>query len=92
MYKNFELYLIFINLCGFISMYLDKRYAIKKKRRISEKNLLMIAFLGGALGTWVSMYLNNHKTSKLKFKVGVPLALIFNFLIVTIGLKVLTNV
>lgn len=92
MYKIFGLYLIFINLYGFISMYLDKKYAIKKKRRISEKNLLMIAFLGGALGTWISMYLNNHKTSKLKFKVGVPLALIFNFLVVTIGLKVLTNV
>lgn len=90
--KKFELYLIFINLCGFISMYLDKRYAIKKRRRISEKNLFIIAFLGGALGSWISMYLNNHKTSKLKFKVGMPIALVFNFLIFSIGLKVLTNV
>lgn len=85
-------YVMLINICGFFSMYLDKKYAIKRKRRISERDLLTIAFLGGALGSWASMYINHHKTSKVKFKLGIPFALVLNLFVISMSLKVLTNV
>lgn len=85
-------YVILINICGFFSIYLDKKYAIKKRRRISERDLLTIAFLGGALGSLVSMHINHHKTSKVKFKIGIPFALVLNLFVISMCLKVLTNV
>lgn len=71
-------YILIINILGFVQMYIDKKYAIKHKRRISEKHLMITAFIGGAFGTWISMYLNRHKTAKMKFKIGIPLAFFLN--------------
>lgn len=71
-------YILIINILGFFQMYIDKKYAIKHKQRISEKRLIVTAFIGGALGTWISMYLNRHKTAKFKFKIGIPLAFFLN--------------
>ena len=44
------IYLIGINLAGFIIMGVDKKRAIRGAWRISEASLFCIAFLGGALG------------------------------------------
>ena len=61
---------------------LDKYYAIKKKRRISEKALLMPAYFMAALGAILGMIIFNHKTSKKKFRFLVPLAMIENIAII----------
>ena len=34
--------------------------------------LLIIAFIGGSIGSWLGMYLFRHKTKKIKFKFGLP--------------------
>ena len=60
----------------------DKYYAIKKKRRISEKALIMPAYFMGALGAVFGMIIFNHKTSKKKFRFLVPLAIIENIVII----------
>ncbi len=57
---------------------LDKRRAKKKKRRVSEKFLLVSALCMGAVGALCGMLLFNHKTKKPKFKFGVPALLILN--------------
>jgi len=73
--KYIFLYLILINAYGFLLMLLDKRKAIKQRRRIPEHTLMTVAFLGGSIGSIAGMYLFRHKTKHLKFIVGLPLIL-----------------
>ena len=51
----------------------DKLLAKLQKRRIREAVLLSCAFLLGGCGAMFGMVLFNHKTSKLKFRILVPL-------------------
>ncbi len=66
--------LLLWNLITFIQFGLDKYFAIKRKRRISEASLLMFAFLLGGVGSFLSMYSFRHKTKHIKFKILIPLA------------------
>ncbi len=72
------IYLILLNSLSFLCFLIDKRRAIKKEYRIPESFLLMISFLGGSLGSILGMRSFKHKTKKWKFKIGLPLLLIFN--------------
>lgn len=74
--KNIIIYLVSINIIGFLAMWLDKRKAQKGKWRIQEKTLFMITFLGGGVGTIAGMYTFRHKTQKLAFTIGFPAILI----------------
>lgn len=81
---NFEIisiYIVIINLAGFFSMVIDKKRAINKKYRISEKNLFLIAILGGSLGSILAMNLIHHKTKHWYFKFGIPLILLLQIFI-----------
>lgn len=60
----------------------DKILAHKKKRRIRESTLILPAFLLGGAGALFGMVVFNHKTSKLKFRILVPLATLLNIAIV----------
>lgn len=75
-------YLLLINVIGFASMGIDKRRAEKRLWRISEKTLLIIAFVGGALGSYLGMQIFRHKTKHIKFTILVPLALIAHVFII----------
>lgn len=70
------IYILIINLCGFLSMYIDKRRAISHKWRIKEKTLFIFALLGGALGSIVGMYTFRHKTKHWYFVIDMPLIFI----------------
>ncbi|MBR4891235.1 MAG: DUF1294 domain-containing protein [Clostridia bacterium] len=56
----------------------DKILAIKDAHRISEKTLILCAFIFGGIGAFAGMMLFRHKTAKTKFKILVPFACIFN--------------
>ena len=60
-------YLIIINIIAFFAYGIDKRFAIKKKWRISEQTLIGLGFIGGALGAIIGMYVWHHKTKKVLF-------------------------
>ena len=79
--KNIIIYLIIINLITLLAMYIDKKKAKKAKRRISEKTLFTLVFLGGGIGGIVGMYAFRHKTKKMRFVVGFPAILIFEILV-----------
>ena len=81
--KNIIIYLIVINLIGILIMFLDKQKAKKDEWRISEKTLLIVALLGGSIGTITGMYWFRHKTQKLKFTLGFPTILISEIIIIT---------
>lgn len=86
--KNSELliyliiYLIIINLTGFLAMAIDKRRAKKGEWRIKEGTLFMITLLGGGIGTISGMYVFRHKTKKLKFTVGLPTILLVEVVLI----------
>ena len=54
----------------------DKSRAIRGGRRIREATLILCAFIFGGAGAMFGMVLFNHKTSKTKFRVLVPLAVV----------------
>jgi uncharacterized membrane protein YsdA (DUF1294 family) len=74
-------YIVLINIIAFITIYIDKRKAIKHKWRIKESTLFLLSIIGGSLGTLLGMYTFRHKTKHTKFTVGIPLILILQILI-----------
>ena len=50
MYKIIFLYLIVINICGFLIMFIDKSRAVHKEWRIPEKTLMFLSLIGGSIG------------------------------------------
>ena len=68
-------------------MLVDKRRAKKKRWRIPEVTLLASALLGGSIGALAGMYLFRHKTRHLKFKLGLPLILVFHITIAFLLIK-----
>lgn len=65
-------WLILINLVGFIQMYVDKQRARKDKWRIPEKQLFLVALVGGSVGSIFGMYIFRHKTKHKSFVFGMP--------------------
>ena len=45
----------------------DKKRAVKKKRRIPEKTLITFSLLGGATGGYLAMHFKRHKTKHWYF-------------------------
>lgn len=76
MQEYFCWYVALINLIGFSLMYVDKRKAIKKEWRISERQLFLAALLGGSIGSILGMYAFRHKTKHWYFVYGLPALLI----------------
>ena len=68
-------YLLIINALSFLLMLVDKWRAKKNRWRIRESTLLIVAALGGSIGSLAGMYLFRHKTQHLKFTLGIPLIL-----------------
>lgn len=69
-------YLIILNVVTFLVFGLDKWKAKRRKWRVREAALLLLAVLGGSIGAWVGMYVWHHKTLHKKFRYGVPLILL----------------
>lgn len=53
-----------------------KAQAVHKKRRVPERTLLLIGFLGAALPMLITMRCIRHKTQHKKFTVGLPLEIL----------------
>lgn len=74
--KYLAIYLLIINALGFILMLVDKYKARKNKWRIPEATLMIVAALGGSVGSLLGMYTVRHKTKHPKFTVGIPVILV----------------
>lgn len=60
------------NAVTFLLFGLDKILSKAGRRRISEKALLLVSALAASPGALIGMVVFNHKTSKPKFRYGVP--------------------
>ena len=80
--KEIIIYLLIINIIGFLIMLIDKKKAKYYKWRIPEKTIILITLLGGGIGTIAGMYIFRHKTKKIKFTLGLPTILIAEIIII----------
>ncbi|MDO3413208.1 DUF1294 domain-containing protein [Saccharibacillus sp. CPCC 101409] len=71
-------WLVALNIAAYAVMAGDKRKAQKRKRRVPERTLFLLAAIGGALGIWTAMSTKRHKTQHNSFRFGVPLLLLVN--------------
>ena len=69
---------------AFVLMVLDKQRAQNGARRISESNLLLWAFLGGAPGTVAASRLVRHKTRKQPFATWMMIWLWLQIILLTL--------
>jgi uncharacterized membrane protein YsdA (DUF1294 family) len=77
--RLFIYYVIIINVIAYVVMWYDKYQAIKKRQRISENKLLLLALLLGSIGIFAGMKAPiYHKAAKPLFKIGVPLFIVLN--------------
>lgn len=79
-------YLIGINLLGFIVMGVDKQKAKRQAWRIPEATLFSIALFGGSIGSLLGMHVFRHKTQKPLFVIGMPAILVLQILLTIIFL------
>lgn len=76
--KILIIYLLCINIFGFLITVLDKFKAKKNLYRISEKFIFLLCLAGASLGVYIAMYTVRHKTKHKAFTIGVPLIFIVN--------------
>ena len=60
-------YYIIINIVLYVMMVIDKKRAIKDQWRIPEKNMYLVAVLGGGLGGLFAMVFKRHKNRHMDF-------------------------
>lgn len=68
-------YILGVNFIAFLLFGMDKKRAERQKWRISERTLMLSAAAGGSVGAFFGMYYFHHKTRKPKFRIGVPVLL-----------------
>ena len=66
------LWLLIINVAAFLAYGLDKLLAKLKARhekvpRLPERNLLLLAIVGGGIGAWLGMEVFRHKTQPVSY-------------------------
>ena len=69
-------WLLLVNLLTYFVYWLDKRRAKKGGRRVSERELLVWALVGGSPAAFYAMRKLRHKTQKTSFKVWFALVVI----------------
>ena len=74
-------YLVTINLVALCIMGIDKHRACRHRWRIPEQTLLLLAAVGGSLGTLLGMWLFRHKIRTRIFVFGVPALLVLHLFI-----------
>lgn len=78
--KIILLYILLVNLGGFIAFGIDKKRSVRSKWRIPEATLLTFALLFGSVGCLLGMKVFRHKTLKPLFYIGIPTILVFQIL------------
>ncbi len=80
-------YLAIINIIAFFAFGIDKWKARKRRWRISEYSLLMLAVVGGSVGAILGMRVWRHKTLHAKFRYGLPVILLVQIALCAYMLK-----
>lgn len=74
-------YLLVVNIAASALFGIDKWCAVRGCRRISERMLLSLVFVGGSVGALAGMWLFRHKTRKALFLLLVPIMCLLHLFI-----------
>ena len=74
---EYEILLIW-NILVFSVYGIDKFNSMDNKWRVSEKNLIAMAFALGGIGALLGMAIFRHKTKRRKFRIWIPVAIVLN--------------
>ena len=74
------IYILLINIIGFVTFGIDKFKAKNNMWRISEFTLMLLALLGGGVGCFLGMRIFHHKTRHTLFTVGIPVLIAINII------------
>ena len=75
------LYWLAVNGLASLLTLIDKWKAQRDRWRIPESSLLLVAFLGGAIGMYLTMKKIRHKTRHAKFMIGLPAIMVVHLLL-----------
>ena len=78
------IYLVIVNVIGFLMMGADKSRARRKAWRIPEAHLFIVALIGGSVGAILGMYIFRHKTRHWYFVWGLPIILVIQIALITV--------
>jgi len=84
------LYLAASLLC-FIAYALDKSAAVAGRRRISERTLLTLGFIGGWPGGLLAQQLLRHKTRKASFLIAFWVCVVVNVILLVVLYRLFTQ-
>jgi len=87
--KYILLWFMFISAVGIVMTVYDKIAAKQKKRRVRERTLLLIGFLGAALPMFLTMHIIRHKTRHKKFMIGLPVCFLLHGALIVCYLLIL---
>lgn len=71
------LFYALVSVTAYVAYAIDKKAAIKRRQRVSEKTLHLLSLAGGWPGAWFAQRYLRHKTQKTAFRVvfGITVAL-----------------
>ena len=72
----FLCYFAVISVLTALVTFIDKRNAKRKRRRVPESTLFILAFLGGSVSEYAVMRLIRHKTLHKRFMIGLPFIIV----------------
>lgn len=73
-------YVFGVFICVIVTVF-DKSAAVKHKRRMSEKTLILLAVFFSAIAEYTTMKIIRHKTLHKKFMIGLPAIIIGKIII-----------
>ncbi|MFC5406990.1 DUF1294 domain-containing protein [Cohnella soli] len=74
-------YLLAINVGALWAMAYDKGQAKRRRQRVPERTLFLLAAIGGSPGSIVGMRIWHHKTKHISFVMGMPAILVVQVVI-----------
>lgn len=69
---------VVVSVIAYITYAIDKKAAIKNRRRVSEKSLHLLGVLGGWPGALLAQQRLRHKTQKTSFQLMYWLTVVLN--------------
>ncbi|MFI3173604.1 MAG: DUF1294 domain-containing protein [Bacillota bacterium] len=75
-------YYLLVNVVMYAAMYIDKKAAIKKKSRIPEKRLYLLAVVGGGIGGLFGMSIFRHKTKHIDFVIIYTISALLHMVVI----------
>lgn len=85
-------FILSMSIWAFVAMGYDKRQAKRRGRRVAERNLWLLALLGGGIGAYVGMLVFRHKTLHTSFRIGFFLLALLDGSIIIFASGLLTDI